>query len=215
MISLQQLEKEAKPIQTYYKSATYSKQEVSYPERDIPTDATFHYKELAAKKHSEAERRRRLRINGQYATLRTILPNLVKTDKASVLEETIKSVRELQKTVKELKTVGRDRHKCEFPNEVNELNLSYSNGDGGLVKVTLSCEDKPGLLSDIGRALRSVKAKVLKVEMATVGGRIKCELLIQGFKGNEGMVMLKRALKIVIDKPSLPGNYGKKICFYK
>lgn len=33
---------------------------------------------LAAKKHREAEKRRRLRINGQYATLQTILPNLIK-----------------------------------------------------------------------------------------------------------------------------------------
>lgn len=33
---------------------------------------------VAAKKHSEAEKRRRLRINFQYTTLRTILPNLIK-----------------------------------------------------------------------------------------------------------------------------------------
>lgn len=33
---------------------------------------------LAAKKHSEAEKRRRMRINGQYETLRSILPNLIK-----------------------------------------------------------------------------------------------------------------------------------------
>ncbi|XP_044470822.1 transcription factor bHLH131 isoform X2 [Mangifera indica] len=213
MVSLQQ--KEVNPLQNFYNSATYSKQVISFPQQDILTNATFHYKELAAKKHSEAERRRRLRINGQYATLRTLLPNLVKVDKASVLEETIKSVRELQKTVKELKAGGGDRRKNEFPNEVNELNLSYSNEDGGLVKATLSCEDKPGLMSDIARAVRSVKARVLKVEMATVGGRIKCELLIQGFKGNESMVMLKKALKLIIDKPaSLPGN-GNKLCFYK
>lgn len=35
-------------------------------------------KVVAAKKHSEAEKRRRMRINGQYETLRTILPNLIK-----------------------------------------------------------------------------------------------------------------------------------------
>lgn len=33
---------------------------------------------LAAKKHSEAEKRRRMRINGQYDTLRNILPYLIK-----------------------------------------------------------------------------------------------------------------------------------------
>lgn len=35
-------------------------------------------KVLAAKKHSEAEKRRRMRINGQYETLRNILPNIIK-----------------------------------------------------------------------------------------------------------------------------------------
>ena len=35
-------------------------------------------KEVAAKKHSDAERRRRLRINYQFEALRTILPNLIK-----------------------------------------------------------------------------------------------------------------------------------------
>lgn len=33
---------------------------------------------LAAKKHSDAEKRRRLRINAQYAELRNILPKLDK-----------------------------------------------------------------------------------------------------------------------------------------
>ncbi|CAA7035961.1 unnamed protein product [Microthlaspi erraticum] len=61
-------------------------------------------KEVAAKKHSDAERRRRLRINHQFATLRTILLNLVKQDKASVLGETVRCFNELKETVKEIPT---------------------------------------------------------------------------------------------------------------
>jgi len=46
---------------------------------------------LAAKKHSEAEKRRRMRINGQYDTLRSILPNLIKV---SVIHEKLNQLYE-------------------------------------------------------------------------------------------------------------------------
>ncbi|KAK9112850.1 hypothetical protein Scep_020369 [Stephania cephalantha] len=45
----------------------------------------------ASKSHSEAERRRRERINAHLATLRTLLPNTIKTDKASLLAEVVQS----------------------------------------------------------------------------------------------------------------------------
>lgn len=84
-----QLERGVKPMQSYYNSMTYLKQ-VSLTQGSISSNMICHpsiiskpisrvdAKELAAKKHSEAERRRRLRINDQYANLRKILPNLVK-----------------------------------------------------------------------------------------------------------------------------------------
>ncbi|KAL5822102.1 hypothetical protein ACOSQ3_023984 [Xanthoceras sorbifolium] len=224
MVSLQQLEQGVKPFQTYYNSLRYSKQ-ISLPQGGISSN-TVHYrtlvskqiskaeaKELAAKKHSEAERRRRLRINGQYSALRTILPNLVKMDKASVLAETIKSLRELQKSVKELKAVCQGHKVYVFPSEADELNLRYSD-NMGLLKATLSCEDKPGLISDLTRAVRSVKGRVVKAEMVTVGGRTKFVLWVQALKGDEGMMMLKRALNLVIDRPVLPAK-GKKLRFYQ
>ncbi|KAK3211182.1 hypothetical protein Dsin_015888 [Dipteronia sinensis] len=115
MVSLRKLEQGVKPFQIYCNSLRFSKQ-ISLPRGGITSNNSVNYrtilskqiskaetKELAAKKHSDTERRRRLRINDQYSTLRTTLPNLVKMDKASVLAERIKSVREMQKSVKELK----------------------------------------------------------------------------------------------------------------
>ena len=76
-------------FQRYYKSGTCTIQN-RYPQGVSSTNTINHKysfskpkskaeaKQVAAKKHSEAERRRRMRINGQYATLRDILPNLVK-----------------------------------------------------------------------------------------------------------------------------------------
>ncbi|KAJ0703643.1 putative transcription factor bHLH family [Helianthus annuus] len=50
----------------------------------------------ASNRHSEAERRRRKRINGHLATLRSILPDTVKADKASLLAEVVRRVKELK-----------------------------------------------------------------------------------------------------------------------
>ncbi|XP_027362838.1 transcription factor bHLH131 [Abrus precatorius] len=157
---------------------------------------------LAAKKHSEAEKRRRMRINGQYETLRNVLPNLIKKDKATVLAETIKQVKELKKKVSKLEEDSHGNPKeVKFPSGADRLNLEKCYDSQGLVKATLSCEDRPGLMSAITRALGSVKAKVVKVEMVTVGGRTRSVLWVQGH-GNEGLGMLKSTLKVAMHKPA-------------
>ncbi|KAK6134031.1 hypothetical protein DH2020_032210 [Rehmannia glutinosa] len=51
----------------------------------------------ASKSHSEAERRRRERINNHLAKLRSLLPSTTKTDKASLLAEVIQHVKELKR----------------------------------------------------------------------------------------------------------------------
>ncbi|TXG60097.1 hypothetical protein EZV62_014670 [Acer yangbiense] len=130
-------------------------------------------------------------------------------DKASILAETTKSVRELQKSVKELKKRCQGRDVYAFPSEANQLNLCDSDDNMGFLKAVLSCEDKPGLMSDLTRAVKSVKGRVVKAEMVTVGGRTKCVLCVQGLKGNEGMVVLKRALNLVINRSVLSAKSKK------
>ncbi|XP_028754550.1 transcription factor bHLH131 [Neltuma alba] len=200
-------------IQNYYNSEVY-KLRRSFPRGTISETyrnsflkpkSKAEIKLLAAKKHSEAEKRRRMRINAQYATLRTILPNLVKMDKASVLAETIRQVKELKKNISELEAASTSSSGeiTVFPSAVDKLNLEHCKDEEGLVKATLSCEDRPGIMSAITRALRSVKVKVVKAEMVNVGGRTRNVLWVQGLeKGNEGMVVLKRTLKAVMRKPS-------------
>ncbi|XP_054809784.1 transcription factor bHLH131 isoform X2 [Prosopis cineraria] len=201
-------------IQNYYNSeafksrSSFSQGTISETNRNsflIPKSKA-EIKLLAAKKHSEAEKRRRMRINGQYATLRTILPNLVKVDKASVLAETIRQVKELKKNVSELEAISANSSGeiTVFPSEVDKLKLEHCKDEEGLMKATLSCEDRPGLMSAMTRALKSLRAKVVKAEMVNVGGRIREVLWVQGLEnGNEGMGVLKRTLKVVMHKPTL------------
>ncbi|KAJ7943720.1 Transcription factor-like protein [Quillaja saponaria] len=92
---------------------------------------------------------------------------------------------ELEKNVSELEAVSRGRaEEIVFPCVAGKLNLEHS----------------------FTRALRSEKAKVVKAEMVTPGGRYKSVLWVQGLCcGNEGITMLKRALKVVIQTPMSQG----------
>ncbi|CAD5167687.1 unnamed protein product [Musa acuminata subsp. malaccensis] len=56
----------------------------------------------AVRSHSEAERRRRQRINGHLATLRSLLPAATRLDKAALLGEVVRQVRELRVRVEEV-----------------------------------------------------------------------------------------------------------------
>ncbi|XP_021728168.1 transcription factor bHLH30-like [Chenopodium quinoa] len=164
----------------------------------------------ACKSHKEAERRRRKRINGHFATLRSVLPNLVKTDKASVLAEVVRRVRELKKATSELTGDGHEDYDgcnaCLLPGDIDEVSLRRSENDNTTLIATLCCEDRPELILDLTRALRSVKGKVVKAEMATVGGRTKNVLWVRGVGGGGPEGLLKRALKVVVDKaPSSSG----------
>ncbi|XP_061362009.1 transcription factor bHLH131-like [Gastrolobium bilobum] len=156
----------------------------------------------AARKHSEAEKRRRLRINVQYAVLRDKLPNILRKDKASLLGESIKQVEELLNNVATIEENSDDlEEENVFPNVNDDLAVEKCNDEQGLVKATLSCEDRPGLMLAISRAVAEVKAKVVKAEMVMMGERFKSVLWIQ-YPANENVTMLKRVLKVVMQKPS-------------
>eukprot|EP00249_Psilotum_nudum_P023327 c28831_g2_i1 orf=475-1488(-) len=124
----------------------------------------------ASKSHSEAERRRRERINSHLATLRTLLPSTTKTDKASLLAEVIDQMKMLKRQVSEIYDLG------PMPTDVDELMVEKdaTSSDGLLLmKVSLCCDDRPGLMSDIMRALDSLGLRTLKAEISTLAGRVK------------------------------------------
>lgn len=112
-------------------------------------------------------------------------------------------MKELKRKVSKLEedSIGSSKE-VKFPSGADKLNLEKCNDEQSLVKATFSCEDRPGLMSAISRALGSVKAKVVKAEMVTVGGRTRSVLWVQG-PGNEGLGMLKSTLKVVMHKPTI------------
>lgn len=144
----------------------------------------------------------------------------VKMDKASVLEETIRRVRELKKAVEEVEAVSHI-----IPGEADGLGLELEEDHevaAGvvLIKVTLSCEDRPGLMLELINALKSVKGgvelRVLKAEIVVAARRTKTLLWLKRIAAGSGggggggdhikdervLVTLRRALKVVLVKKS-------------
>ncbi|KAJ7213822.1 hypothetical protein O6H91_08G097400 [Diphasiastrum complanatum] len=169
----------------------------------------------ASKSHSEAERRRRERINTHLATLRGLLPNTTKTDKASLLAEVIQHVKELKRQAAEIAEGG------PVPSDVDELRVdidsSYSK-DQILIKASICCDDRPGLLSDIIRTLRNLKLQTVRAEIATLGGRVKFVIMLTSEDATSGtqdgplVTSVQEALRAVMERSASnelsPAGFG-------
>ncbi|KAA8529216.1 hypothetical protein F0562_033985 [Nyssa sinensis] len=129
----------------------------------------------ASKSHSEAERRRRERINNHLAKLRSLLPSTTKTDKASLLAEVIQHVKELKRQTSLI------AESSPVPTEIDELTVDATDEDGKFViKASLCCEDRSDLLPDLIKTLKALRLRTLKAELTTLGGRVKNVLFITG-----------------------------------
>ncbi|KAK4286095.1 hypothetical protein QN277_002703 [Acacia crassicarpa] len=163
----------------------------------------------ALKNHSEAERRRRARINAHLDTLRTAIPGANKMDKASLLAEVITHLKELK---------GNAAQACEglmVPKDSDEIRVEEqeggSNGFPYSIRASLCCEYKPGLLSDIRQAIEALHMMIVKAEIATLGGRMKNVFVIISCKEHNDIEedseyrqflagSVHQALKSVVDR---------------
>ncbi|XP_071714233.1 transcription factor bHLH30-like [Rutidosis leptorrhynchoides] len=177
------------------------------------TEVTTTTGKLASQKHALSERKRRKRINAHYDTLRQFFPQLLKNDKASVLTETVLHLKELKTIIAKAAPSQYDEergfHKkpCQWsfvPSENDEATvLSYCDDNKETVKAIICCEDRPNLNQDLTLAIQSVGGKIVKAMMATLGGRIKMELVVEGSEysseGEDNVEPLRRALKAVVE----------------
>ncbi|GMH15222.1 hypothetical protein Nepgr_017063 [Nepenthes gracilis] len=159
----------------------------------------------ASKSHSEAERRRRERINNHLAKLRSLLPSTAKTDKASLLAEVITHVKELKHQTSQITETS------PVPTEADELTVDASDDDGKFViKASLCCQDRSDLLPDLIKTLKSLRLKTLKAEIAMLRGRVKNVLVVAGEEGpttadnseqqQYSLSSIQEALKAVMEK---------------
>ncbi|KAL6838638.1 hypothetical protein ACP4OV_031352 [Aristida adscensionis] len=161
---------------------------------------------MALKSHSEAERRRRERINAHLATLRTMLPCTdTKMDKAALLAEVIAHVKKLKANAARVST------HCAVPADADDVAVELVPSPSSLqatVKATLSCDDGADLFADVRQALQPLGLRVVGSEVTTLGGRVRCTFLLLttcGGDDDDAMMMsvvesVRQALQSVLDK---------------
>ncbi|XP_030540494.1 transcription factor bHLH51 [Rhodamnia argentea] len=178
---------------------------------DRATSASASASASVSKSHSQAEKRRRDRINAQLATLRKLIPKSEKMDKAALLASVIDHVKDLKRKASDI-----SKSLTILPSEVDEVTIDCDDpkpkkGDHGVVapiRVSICCDDRPELLSELTRVIKGLKLTTVKAEVASVGGRIKSVLVLcggdygNGSGGDQGACLssLKQSLKVVVSR---------------
>ncbi|KAI3889792.1 hypothetical protein MKX03_033830, partial [Papaver bracteatum] len=114
------------------------------------------------------------------------------TDKASLLTAAVNKVLELKTEAGNAMNPPDEPEYKEnikfwpFPNGNDDLVLAYYDDENStkFLRATFSCEDRVGLMSEVAKAVRSVKeiGKIVKSEISIVGGRTKCTIVIKLLK---------------------------------
>ncbi|XP_059663235.1 transcription factor bHLH30-like [Cornus florida] len=161
---------------------------------------------VALRNHSEAERRRRERINGHLSTLRSLVPGTNKMDKASLLAEAINRLKELRKNAAEA-TKG-----VLIPMDIDEVRVEQEDGSDGSsfsIRASLCCDYRHEILSDLKQALDALHLKTVRAEISTLGSRMINVFVIncckeENIKDTEECQLLatsvRQAMRSVLDK---------------
>ncbi|MED6155157.1 hypothetical protein PIB30_002886 [Stylosanthes scabra] len=172
----------------------------------------------ALKNHSEAERRRRERINGHLATLRGLVSSTDKMDKATILAKVISQVKELKKNAMEA-SKG-----LLIPTDFDEVEVEpYEDGGEGdhgsmSYKASICCDYGPEILSDLRHTIDALELQLVRAEISTLDGRMKNVFVYRCCKGKghnnntdacQALARnLQKALSCVIEKASNSLEYS-------
>ncbi|KAG6478271.1 hypothetical protein ZIOFF_061706 [Zingiber officinale] len=171
---------------------------------------------VALRIHKEAEKKRRERINAHFSTLRRLVPNSAKMDKACLLGRVIDQVKELNRKVTDISQVSR------VPKEVNEVSvvecsISHNDDDDLYMKASVCCEDRPDLFAQLTEAFQKLRLRTIKAEVVSLGGRTHGAFLLCLEERKENacvssfMESLRRALDaIASENKDEPSEFSSK-----
>ncbi|KAI3934566.1 hypothetical protein MKW92_023435 [Papaver armeniacum] len=160
--------------------------------------------------HSQAEKRRRQRINSHLSSLKRLIPHSDrKMDKGFLLGCVVDHLKELKRN---LLDENIQQESTIIPNEsdqviVDHVTASTTTGtttnnninDNGnsdtsnrgkykeiYLKATVSCEDRPELFMDLIEALKGLKMlRTIRTDVVTLGGRITLNIVLINIKNQE------------------------------
>lgn len=134
-------------------------------------------------------------------------------DKAALLGSVVDHVRDLKRKATEISKV------IMIPTDVDEVTVDYINEDDGassskenvLLKACVCCDDRPELLSELNRALKSLRLSTVHADMMSLGGRMRSMFILCFRANNEegGRVCtntVKQSLKVVLNRIATSGS---------
>jgi len=101
-------------------------------------------------------------------------------DKATLLARVVCQLKDLKRKAAET------RQPLPIPAEANGITVDCYTGAaaGGYgrpetcIRASVSCDDRPGLLADLAGAFRGLRLRPMRADMASLGGRARCEFML-------------------------------------
>ncbi|XP_051143435.1 transcription factor bHLH51 [Andrographis paniculata] len=155
----------------------------------------------ASRSHSEAEKRRRDRINSQLSTLRKLIPKSEKMDKAALLGQVVHHVREQSKKAKEATSKV-----STVPAEADEVIIddhrNVDDQENIYMKASLSCEDRPELFSELNSALKGLEIAIVDAQIFTLGGRTRINFVLRANGGDHkgSPLLVRQSVKVALSR---------------
>ncbi|KAL6003336.1 hypothetical protein ACLOJK_023559 [Asimina triloba] len=149
-------------------------------------------------------------------------------DKASLLSVVIENVKDLKRKVFE---IGKG---FTIPTDVDEVIVECEGSSSSsnkimkesiTIRASLCCDDRPDLFSDLSQALHGLKLRMVRADVATLGGRVRNVLILCATTDQYSqevvcLTSLKESVKAVLGrvilsrKPSPESSSNKRQRFF-
>ncbi|KAL8505294.1 hypothetical protein ACS0TY_016507 [Phlomoides rotata] len=158
-----------------------------------------------ASKNIASERNRRRKLNERLYALRSVVPNITKMDKASIIRDAIEHIKSLQDEeskiqaeISNLESNGAvnseidylegtqppcskpKRTRIEQPSPIEVLELRISNMGEKIMVVSLACSKRRDTMIKLCEAFESLKLKIITCSINAFSGRLFKTLFLEG-----------------------------------
>nr|WOV89699.1 MYC16 [Pogostemon cablin] len=140
--------------------------------------------------HVEAERQRREKLNHRFYALRSVVPNVSRMDKASLLSDAVSYIKELKSKVEELEMQVQVQKKVKRESgsettSVDQVGVASSSvevevkivGVDGMIRVQSECANHPA--ARLMNAIRDLELPVHHASMSCVNGLMLQDVVIR------------------------------------